>query len=78
MVKSQSDKTAKIYINDKKIKHKKTARYLGVYFDKWLNRYRQIEHMNSKLNRAIGILRKLRAYQLHLGPIALQWVNIYY
>ena len=60
---SQSaDETTNIYIENQILEPKDTTKYLGVYIDKQLSWYRHIEHINSKLNRGIGILRKLRRY----------------
>ena len=54
--------TINIYIENQILEPKDTAKYLGVYIDKRLSWDRHIEHINSKLNRGIGILRKLRSY----------------
>ena len=55
-----------IYIENQILKTKDTAKYLyidiGIYIDKQLSWDRHIEHINSKLNRDIGILRKPRSY----------------
>ena len=60
---SQSaDKTINIYIENQILEPKDTAKYLGVYIDKLSSWDRHIEHINSKLNRGIGILRKRRSY----------------
>ena len=52
----------KICIDNQVLETKDTAKYLGVYINKQLRTDRHIEHMNSKLNRGIGILRKLKSY----------------
>ena len=54
--------TINIYIENQILEPKDTAKYLGVYIDKRLSWDRHIEHINSKLNRGIDILRKLRSY----------------
>ena len=54
--------TINIYIENQILKPKDTTKYLGVYIDKGLSWDRHIEHINSKLNRGIGILRKRRSY----------------
>ena len=56
--------TINIYIENQILEPKDTAKYLGVYIyiDKCLSWDRHIEHINSKLNTGIGILRKLRSY----------------
>ena len=60
---SQSaDETMKVYIQNQILEPKDKAKYLGVYTDKQLSWDRHIEHINSKLNRGKGILRKLRCY----------------
>ena len=56
------DETINIYIENQILKPKDTTKYLGVYIDKWLSWDRHIEHINSKLSRGIGILRKRRSY----------------
>ena len=50
-----ADETIKIYIENQILEPKDTAKYLGVYIDKGLSWDRHIEHINSKLNRGIGI-----------------------
>ena len=50
-----------IYIGNQMLEPKDTAKYLGAYVDKRLYRDRHIEHINSKFNCGIGILRKLRS-----------------
>ena len=57
-----ADETINIYIENQILKPKDTTKYLGVYIDKRLSWDRHIEHINSKLNRGIGILRKRRSY----------------
>ena len=54
--------TINIYIENQILKPKDTTKYLGVYIDKGLSWGRHIEHINSKLNRGTGILRKRRSY----------------
>ena len=51
-----------MYIENQILEPKDTAKYLGLYIDKRLSWDRHIEHISSKLNRGIGILRKLRSY----------------
>ena len=36
------------------------AKYLGIYFHKNLKWNKHIEYINCKLNRGIGVLRKIR------------------
>ena len=57
-----ADETMKVYIQNQILEPKDKAKYLGVYTDKQLSLDRHIEHINSKLNRGKGILRKLRCY----------------
>ena len=59
---SQStDETIKIYIDNQILEPKDTTKYLRVYIDKRLSCDRHIGHINSKFNRGIDILRKLRS-----------------
>ena len=51
-----------IYIENQILKTKDKSKYQGIYTDKQLSWDRHIEHINSKLNRDIGILRKPRSY----------------
>ena len=60
---SQStDETIKIYIDNQILEPKDTTKYLRLYIDKRLSCDRHIGHINSKFNRGIDILRKLRSY----------------
>lgn len=51
-----------VHININNIEHKPFVKYLGVYVDKHLNWEPQIQHVNSKLAKNIGIIYKLRNY----------------
>ena len=44
------------------IEQKDYIKYLGVYIDKHLNWQPQIQHVNNKLAKNLGILSKLRYY----------------
>ena len=49
-------------INITGIEQKDYIKYLGVYIDKHLNWQPQIQHVNNKLAKNLGILSKLRYY----------------
>ena len=65
-------------INITGIEQKDYIKYLGVYIDKHLNWQPQIQHVNNKLAKNLGILSKLRYYidlnilkQIHYALISL-------
>ena len=49
-------------INITGIEQKDYIKYLGIYIDKHLNWRPQIQHVNNKLAKNLGILSKLRYY----------------
>ena len=51
-----------LFIDKEKLKQKETAKYLGIYFDKILTWNKHIEYINYKLNRGIGVLRKIKKF----------------
>ena len=60
MLISTTRKSVHININD--IECKPFVKYLGVCLDEYLNWNPQIQHVNSKLAKKIGIIYKLRNY----------------
>ena len=60
MVKTQ--KIINKIINNEELEQKIHTKYLGIYIDISLSRKKQIGNNNYKLNRGIGILRKLRVF----------------
>ena len=50
----------KPFINKEELEQKDTAKYLGIYFDNNLTWNKHIEYINCKLNRGIGVLRKIK------------------
>ena len=50
----------KPFINKEELEQKDTAKYLGIYFDNNLTWNKHIEYINCKLNREIGVLRKIK------------------
>ena len=52
----------KLFIDKEELEQKDTAKYIGIYFDNKLTWNKDIEHINCKLNRGIGILRKIRKF----------------
>ena len=50
------------FIDKEKLEQKETAKYLGIYFDKILTWNKHIEYINYKLNRGIGVLRKIKKF----------------
>ena len=50
----------KPFINKEELEQKDTAKYLGIYFDNNLTWNKYIEYINCKLNRGIGVLRKIK------------------
>ena len=51
-----------LFIDKEKLEQKETAKYLGIYFDKILTWNKHIEYINYKLNRGIGVLRKIKKF----------------
>ena len=51
-----------VRINIQNIEHKSFVKYLGVYIDEHLSWEPQIQHVNNKLAKNIGILYKVRKY----------------
>ena len=51
-----------ILINSQKIPEKASTKYLGVIIDKHLTWQSHVTYLNTKLNKAIGILSKLRYF----------------
>ena len=51
-----------LFIDREKLEQKETAKYLGIYFDKILTWNKHIEYINYKLNRGIGVLRKIKKF----------------
>ena len=56
----------KICIGNSELEQKNSAKYLGIYFDKRLSCDTHIEYINNKINRGIGIIEKVRYYQVLL------------
>ena len=52
----------KLTISNEELEQKDYAKYLGIYIDKNLSWRKQIENTTHKLNRGIGIWRKLRLF----------------
>ena len=52
----------KLFIDKEELGQKDTAKYIGIYFDNNLTWNKDIEHINCKLNRGTGILRKIRKF----------------
>ena len=55
-------KNITLKINNSKIEEKTSTKYLGVIFDKNLSWNQQITYTNSKLQKSIGIISKIRYY----------------
>ena len=53
-----------IQIEDEKLQQKDFAKYLGVYFDNNLSWKKHIEMTNIKVDKGLGILRKMRDFLL--------------
>ena len=53
-----------VHININNIECKPLVKYLGVYLDEHLNWDPQIQHVNSKIAKNIGIIYKLWNYML--------------
>ena len=53
-----------IQIEDEKLQQKDFAKYLGVYFDNNLSWKKNIEMTNIKVDKGLGILRKMRNFLL--------------
>ena len=51
----------KLFIDKEELELRRT-KYLGIYFDKNLTWSKHIEYINCKLNRGIGVLRKIRKF----------------
>ena len=51
----------KLFIDKEELELRRT-KYLGIYFDKNLTWNKHIEYINCKLNRGIGVLRKIRKF----------------
>ena len=62
MLVSSSRCHPKIHITGIDHEQKDYIKYLGVYVDKHLNWKPQIQHVNNKLAKNLGILSKLRYY----------------
>ena len=60
MVIASSRKGGHIHIH--KIERKSQIKYLGVFIDQNLHRGPQIQHINNKLMKNVGIINKLRYY----------------
>lgn len=56
---SNSDKLAKIMINNEEIEKVNCTKYLGVYIDEKLNFECHYEKLTSKINKRLGLLRRL-------------------
>ena len=52
----------KIHLNIHNIDCKSYIKYLGIYLDKHLQCESQIQHLNNKLVKNVGIINKLRHY----------------
>ena len=52
----------KLFLDKEELEQKDTTKYLGIYFDKNLKWNKHIEYINCKLNRGIGVLRKIRKF----------------
>ena len=52
----------KIHVNIHNIDCKSYIKYLGIYLDKHLQYESQIQHLNNKLVKNVGIINKLRHY----------------
>ena len=52
----------KIHLNVHNIDCKSYIKYLGIYLDEHLQRESQIQHVNNKLAKNVGIINKLRHY----------------
>ena len=68
MLISSHRKTAKVEVLN--IKKKDCIKYLGIYVDKNLNWSAQIQHIDNKLSKNLGIFYKLR-YLLLIYNMAL-------
>ena len=49
----------KLFIGKEELEQKDTAKYLGIYFNNNLTWKKHIEYISCKLNRGIGVLRKV-------------------
>ena len=49
----------KLFIDKEELEQKDTAKYLGIYFNNNLTWNKHIEYISCKLNRGIGVLRKV-------------------
>ena len=56
------NKNINITIRNEELEQKKNAKYLGIHIVKNLSWRKQIENTTYKLNKDIGILRKLRPF----------------
>ena len=52
----------KIHLNIRNIDCKNYIKYLGIYLYEHLLRESQIQHVNNKLEKNVGIINKLRHY----------------
>ena len=52
----------KIHLNIHNIECKSYIKYLGIYLDEHLQWESQIQHVNNKLAKNVGIINKLRHY----------------
>ena len=75
MLISSAKKTVRININN--IERKSFVKYLGVYIDEHLNWEPQIQHVNNKLAKNIGILYKVRKY-LNLNVLKQLYYTLVY
>jgi len=60
-----------------KLKQEHCVKYLGVYFDDQLKWNKRIEHIETKLSRAIGALFKLRKYVPQKALISVYYSIVY-
>ena len=58
----KNKESIKLTISNEELEQKDYAKYLGIYIDKNLSCRKQIENTTHKLNRGIGIWRKLRLF----------------
>ena len=67
----------KIHLNIHNIDRKSYIKYLGIYLDEHLQWEPQIQHVNNKLAKNVGIINKLRNYLDFHMLIQLYYTLIY-
>ena len=74
---SKSKKNLTLKIDDSEIMQTNCIKYLGVYIDDKLNWYKHIEHIESKLAVAAGVIAKLRKYLPSQALIPIYYSLVY-